>query len=119
MYSLPQNFDSSFLLEKQVESVCFLEYQVNIYLSERTFLQIEGSFEFVDASGTADVSTNFPILCSRLPGIAGDFIKEVVFDRPSGNIRLEFGKGATLLVYGDSGPYESYRLSSGTEDIIV
>lgn len=119
MYSLPQNFDSSFLVGKQVENVCFLEYQVNIYFSESAFLQIEGAFEFVDASGTVDAQTDFPILCSRLPGIAGDFVEEAEFDRASGNIRIVFVKGATLLVYGDSGPYESYRLSSGTGDIIV
>lgn len=119
MYSLPANFDSSYLTGKQVESVCFFEYQVNIYFSGEVLLQIEGRFEFVDGSGSPEASTEFPLLCSRLPSVVGDSVQEVSFDRSSGDIRLLFSKGARLSVDGSSGPYESYRLSRGNESIVI
>ena len=119
MYSLPSNFDSSYLAGKQVESVCFLEFQVNIYFSEKVTLQIEGRFEFVDASGAADVSTEFPLVSSRLPSVVGDSVREFGFDRSSGNIWLLFSKGARLSVDGGSARYESYRLSWDNESIVI
>ena len=102
-----------------MERVCFLEYQANIYFSSNTYLQIEGAFEFVGPCGVPETMTGFPILNSRLPSLTGAVVREMEFDRATGDIRLRFEEGSALIVQGDSGPYESYRLSNGTEDIIV
>jgi hypothetical protein len=119
MHSLPSSFDSSYLEGKQIESICFLEFQVNIYFSDKAVLQIEGIFEFTDASGVPETSTEFPLAHSRLPSIVGDTVQHLSFDGSTGNIRLLFSKGAMLRVEGGSGPYESYRLLRGNEDIVV
>jgi hypothetical protein len=118
MYSLPDSFDSSSLAGKQVECVCFLEYQVNIYFTGKAFLQIEGRFELVDTSG-AEVVTGFPVLSSRLPSLIGDSVTDLDFDRASGSIRIVFSKGPVLSIDGNSSPYESYRLSLGDETILI
>lgn len=119
MYPLPIDFDSSYLVGKCVEGIFFAEYQVNLNFSDDVILQIEGGYVLELAPGIREDHKGFPIEESRLPSVVGDVVKALEFDRSSGDMTISFAKGALLHVRGDSGPYESYRLTSKDGDIVV
>jgi hypothetical protein len=119
MYPLPEDFQSSYLVGKCIESICFAEFHISLNFSGEVTLQIEGRYEFKTASGIVERHGAFPIEQSSLPSVVGDTVKALEFDRPSGDLTLLFARDARLHIHGDSGPYESYILSSKSGDIFV
>lgn len=119
MYPLPEDFDASYLSGRCVEGVCFAEFQINLHFSGAVILQIEGRHEFEHAAGASEIHDRFPIEQSHLPSIIGDVVTALEFDRPSGDMKISFARGAKLCLWGDCGPYESYRLTSKDGNIVV
>ena len=119
MYGLPETFDPSFLKGKEIESICFAAYQVNVYLAGKIWLQIQGRYELLRDGEVLEAVSAFPVSQSLLPLLIGKKIVDVSFTAQNGDIELRFDNEHQLFVEGDTGPYESYRLFDGQRELIV
>ncbi|GAB3043432.1 DUF6188 family protein [Stenotrophomonas tumulicola] len=119
MHPLPKDFDSSILVGRTIESICYAEYQVSLYFSGELTLQIESGYELHGSDGFIESVSSFPVAASSLMSVIGDEVESAEFKRVSGNMVICFNRGASLHLRGDVGQYESYRLTSKSMDIIV
>lgn len=119
MYGLPETFDSSFLKGKEIQSVCFAAYQVNIQFSGNAWIAIESGYRLQCGDNVLEVVSAFPISHSSLLGLIGKKIVEISFSSKSGDIKLLLENKMNLFIQGDTGPYESYRLFDGQNETIV
>lgn len=119
MHGLPETFDPSFLKGKEIESVTFAAYQVNVYLEGKVWVQIEGRYKLLCDGKVLEAIAAFPIAQSALVQVIGKKIVEVSFTRQSGDIEIILEGGYKLLIDGETGPYESYRLFDGQKELIV
>jgi hypothetical protein len=119
MYGLPESFDPSFLKGKEIGSVCFAAYQVNLHLEGNIWIQIEGRYRLLRGDDTLEVVEAFPLIQSSLPQLIGKRTIDVSFSSKSGNIEISLENAMRLQIDGDTGPYESYRLFDGRNETIV
>lgn len=119
MHGLPETFDPSFLKGKEIESITFAGYQVNVYLDGNVWVQIEGRYKLLRDGNVLEAVSAFPISQSSLPQLIGKKIISVSFTAQSGDIELTLENSHRLLIEGDVGPYESYRLFDGQKQLIV
>ena len=119
MYGLPETFDPSFFQEKEIESVCFFPYQVNVYLAGGIRVQVEGRYKLFQSSKMLEAVSAFPISQSALLQLIGKKVIGVSFTARSGDIEFSLESELKLFIEGDTGPYESYRLFDGQKEIIV
>jgi hypothetical protein len=119
MYGLPKTFDPSFLKGKEIGSITFAAYQVNVYLDGNVWVQIEGRYKLLRDGKMLETVNAFPISQSSLLQLIGEKIVDVSFTAQSGDIELALENGHKLLIEGDTGPYESYRLFDGQKELIV
>lgn len=119
MHGLPTTFDPHFIKGKEVESILFAAYQVNLYFSNNVRIQIEGSYKLYCGNEELESVKTFPVLNSSLLRLIGKKTLDVLFTPSSGNIEIKFEDTMRLLIDGEVGPYESYRLFDGRNEIIV
>lgn len=119
MHGLPESFDPSFLMEKEVETLTFTTYQTNIQFDGGVWLQIEGGYTLSLNVEVIETVREFPIAQSSLMQLIGKKITNVSFVRRNGDIELTLEDGYKLFLEGDIGPYESYRFFDGQKEIIV
>ena len=119
MYALPDDFDGSMLLSKELESVGFNQYQVCLFLEGGTLVQIEGEYQFHSGEITERRCLDDGVGPSHLPLLVGETISDLLIDRSNGDLVLSFKNGASLVIFGDVGPYEAYKIVSGGREIIV
>ncbi len=119
MHGLPDSFNPSFLKGKEIESIAFAAHQVNVYLDGNVWMQIEGRYRLIRNEVTIEAVTAFPIGQSSLLQLIGRRISDVSFTARSGDIEVALDSGHKLLIEGDTGPYESYRLFDGKSELIV
>jgi hypothetical protein len=118
MFGLPADFDTSFLLDKEVESICFAKYQINVYLEARIWIQIEGPFSHFQNGRLVQDVTTFPLAESTVIHAIGQKVVKTECSQ-TGDIQLWLSEGDQLLIRADNGPYESYRIYDGKREIIV
>jgi hypothetical protein len=118
MYGLPKDFDASFLIGREVESICFAQYQVNFRFSDGVWIQIEGAFKHFQQDDLIEVAEGFPIQQSSLMRMLGQKVVAVNFS-VNGDINLTFSNGNKLFIAGECGPYEAYIICNGKKEIIV
>ena len=119
MNGLPESFDPSFLHGKEIESIGFAAYQVNVHLDGNVWVQIEGRYRLFRDGEVIEAVSAFPISQSSLLQLIGKKITDVSFTAQSGDIELSLENEHKLLIEGDTGPYESYRLFDGLNELIV
>ena len=119
MYGLPHTFDASFLKGKEITSICFAAYQVNLYLEADVRIQIEGRYQLLCGDELVEAVSTFPVARSSLPQMIGRQIVDVSFSSTTGDIEMLMESGLRLRIDGDHGPYESYRLFDGIKETIV
>jgi hypothetical protein len=119
MHGLPETFDPSFLKGKEIQSIAFAAYQVNVHLDGNVWVQIEGRYKLLLGGEIIETVSAFPISQSSLLQLIGKKITDVSFIARNGDIELVLDNGYKLLIEGDTGPYESYRLFDGQGEIIV
>lgn len=118
MYGLPENYDTSFLKGKEVESVCFARYQVNVNFEGGVWIQIESGYRIVSQCEDLEVVMSFPAVHSVFPTLLGVRVVDVATSA-AGDMEIRFDGGLALRLTGDSGPYESYRIFDGVREVIV
>lgn len=119
MHSLSKLFDPSFLREKEIESVCFAAYQVNMHFADGVWMQIEGRYKLYQDSAVLEEVSAFPVSQSTLLRLIGKKVIDIGFTAQNGDIEITTEGGLKLFVHGDSGPYESYRLFDGKSETII
>jgi len=119
MHGLPEAFDPSFLKGKEIENITFAAYQVNVYFDGNVWVQIEGRYKLLRDGKVIEAVSAFPIAQSSLLQLIGKKIIDVSFTAQSGDIELALENEHKLLIDGDVGPYESYRLFDGEREIVV
>lgn len=119
MHGLPETFDPSFLRGKEIENITFAAYQVNLHLNGKVWVQIEGRYKLLCDGQIIETVSTFPILQSSLLQLIGKKITDVSFTVRSGDIELVLENGHRLLIEGDTGPYESYRLFDGQKELVI
>lgn len=119
MYGLPKSFDPSFLLARPVEEVTFTAFQVNVYFHGKVWIQIEGRYCLFERGELIESVTGFPLQSSSLLRLLGKKGVAVSFEAETGNLEIHFEDGYTLSITGDVGPYEAYRMSDGSTELVV
>jgi|LakMenE01Jun11ns_1017448.scaffolds.fasta_scaffold9544532_2 hypothetical protein len=119
MYGLPSTFNTSFLLEKDLESVCFSAFHVSFIFSEKVWIQVEGQCILMHKGTTIEKIYSFPIVQSMLPQLVGKRVQKVTFEPASGDLTIDWEGDYRLVVVGDYGPYEAYKIFDGSSETIV
>lgn len=118
MYGLPKDYDVSFLIERELESICFAQYQINLHFTGSVWIQIEGKFKHFYGGKLIEEVEEFPISQSALLQTIGQKIIAVNFTM-DGNFELVLNKNNRLFIIGDNGAYESYRIFDGQKETII
>lgn len=118
MYRLPKDFDASFLIGRELESICFGQYQANLNFTDGVWIQIEGSFKFFADATLIEQVDQFPISHSALPQIIGQKVTAASVTAES-DLELVLNGKNRLIIAEDNGPYESYRIFDGKKEMIV
>jgi hypothetical protein len=118
MYGLPKDYDVSFLIERELESICFAQYQINLNFTGTVWIQIEGKFKHFDGDKLIEQVEEFPISQSALLQTLGQKITAVNFTT-DGDLELVLSKKNRIFIMGDNGAYESYRIFDGQKETII
>ncbi|MHB8755297.1 MAG: DUF6188 family protein [Candidatus Acidiferrales bacterium] len=118
MYGLPANFDSSFLVGRNLEMICFSSSQVYLHFDDQVTITIEGEFSYQLQRSEPDVQAiHMPIMESKLMHLLEHSISEAAGDG-NGTLTLVFDNGHVLKCFEASG-YESYQIKHGAARLIV
>lgn len=109
MYDLPKGFSFEFLIERELELLCFGPYAVTLHFAGGIQLQIEGTFTHNTDDQRAG-AVHFPLSETRLVRLLMQPVTQVEAKR-TGALTLRFGNGDTLVIDGNVGPYESYNVN--------
>jgi hypothetical protein len=115
MHGLPKTFDPSFLKGREIGSLTFAAYQVNVYLDEGVLLQIEGRYKLILDGEVIEAVSAFPISQSSLLQLIGRKVTDVSFTAESGDLEFLLDSGHKLLIEGDTGPYEGLSIVRRSE----
>jgi hypothetical protein len=115
MYGLPRDFDASFLVGREVEVVCFAQYNVYLHFDGKISITIESAFSY-KTDQVVDVQV--PLKESNLTELPGASVVAARGDE-DGTLTLVFNNGQTLKVYEDDKHYECYHIAHGEKEIHV
>jgi hypothetical protein len=119
MYGLPKDFDTSFLLGKRLELVCFSENTVNLHFDEGLLFTIESGYIYeVPKLGSVDEVLEIPVRSSNIMRILGVAIVDALA-RSDGTLVVTFENGNKLTLFDPNAQYESYRIDYNNLTIIV
>lgn len=119
MHGLPSTFNTSFLLDKELESVCFSAFHVSFLFPGGVCIQVEGQCALLQAGVALEKISSFPIYQSLLPKLVGRKVQSVSFESVSGDLTIDWEDDYHLLLVGDNGPYEAYSIFDGSNETIV
>jgi len=119
MYGLPQDIDLSFLKGRQLESICFAAYQVNLHFDNGAMISIFGTFRhFIIGENPGGKAAQFFLSGSNLMRLLTQTVKKVQ-RQTDGTLELAFSNDDNLLIYDDTKQYESYHIKNGERLIVV
>src|SRR5271169_1539670 len=102
------------LVGKNVELLCFAQYQVNMHLEGDIMITIYGDFEHLNGETGEERDATFPMAESTLTRIIESYVVSAAIDA-SGCLRIAFSNKDLLNIPPTPG-YESYYLSIGGEE---
>ncbi len=119
MYGLPENFDTSFILGRTLELICFNENTVYLHFDGGLLLSIESEYAHQKPESDAvDQIYEVPFLDPNIAQLLGSPIIDGSAST-DGTLILTFENGHRLQILDTSGQYESYRIDYGEVSIIV
>jgi hypothetical protein len=113
MFGLPSEFDPSFLIGKELESVNFGQYVLNLQLSDSCSISIEGKISLNEGE-----PTELPHSLS----LVHRFLNQTIAAAravDSGTLVLQFGNGEALSIYDSNAHYESYNIHGPNGMVVV
>ncbi len=117
MYRLPENIDLSFLLQKELEQICFGLHQVIFNFNGNISISVESKMRCVTETSQVLIdrySAEASLLCSLL----GYSIIQTK-GQEDGTLSLIFSNNIILNIYDDNLSYESYIIRNESKTIIV
>lgn len=119
MYGLPENFDASFLVDRNLEMICFNINQVTFLFDEHTMITVEGSV-LHQLSESDDISSPVspPIYESSLMQLLERSVSRAFGDE-DGTLTLVFDNGHVLKCLDTYSKRESYQIVHGEHVVIV
>ncbi len=117
MYSLPDSFTGDFLVGKKVVVLSFCKYHFDIFFSDNCWIHVESGFELYEKGDLIEKGTAFPLRNTVLVRLLEEVVVEVRRLEEEG-LSLIFGD-MELVIIGNIGPYEAYRVSDGTHEFLV
>lgn len=117
MYDLPKGFNFGFLRDRELELLCFGPYAVTLHFSGDVRMQIEGPFRHLAGERQAE-PVHFPLSESKLMRLLTQRVIAVKA-KPNGTLALSFGNGDSLIIEGNTGPYEAYSVSRPEAEPLV
>ena len=119
MYGLPENFDGSFLIGRNLEMICFNANQIYLHFDGQVTITIEGTFSHQHAQSESDTAViSVPVSQSDLMQLLEHQISAISGDK-DGTLTLVFDDGQILRCYDQFPDYESYQIRHGDKVIIV
>ncbi len=119
MYGLPEDFDTSFLLGKRLELICFSENTANFHFDGGLRFTIESAYAHQSSEpGAVDQLNEVPVLSSTIMQLLGSSIVDGAGTK-DGTLILTFENGHKLKFFDTSREYESYVIDFNGTTIIV
>jgi len=119
MYDLPKEVNFDFLKGQELAMLCFGPYTLTLHFDPGTQIQIEGAFSHRGCRSTKNLKKyRFPITESQLMGLLMQKIKNVE-TKENGKLTLHFSNNESLIIEGNTGPYESYNVQHHGRYIVV
>lgn len=113
IYGLPQDFDGSFLVGKELEMVCFCQVQLYLHFAGKIIITVSSAISRDDGQ-IIDV----PIEYSNLMRMIGLLVASA--EGPTdGTLTIHFENGEVLKVYDNSPNFESYSITYGDAVLYV
>jgi hypothetical protein len=110
MNGLPENFDGSSWIGRQLELICFAQYQVTFHFEARLMITVFQQFSFQrpgDLEMPEPVSTQ--IAESNLMELLGQTVTAAKCEG-EGTLAISFSDGYVLRCYDPPIPYEAYHI---------
>ena len=118
MYGLPDDFDASIFVGRELEQVCFWAYSIHLVFDRDVSVTLESSFSFRSTPDKELVDESIPVRSSDLMILIGRKVEHAWAER-NGTLNLSFAGGATLVCLDETKQYESYRIRIADKEIIV
>jgi hypothetical protein len=119
MYGLPENFDTSFVLGRTLELICFNENTVYFHFDGGLLFSIESEYAYQShESGPVDHIHKVPFLTPHIVQLLGVTISNASAS-PDGTLILTFVNEHRLKFFDTSRQYESYKIDFDGRTIIV
>jgi len=117
MYSLSKDFHEEIFKGKTVEVISFGKFQIDICFSDKCWIHIESGFKLYEKGDLTEEVSNFPLEQTSLLNLLGCVITDISrFENE--DLSISFGD-KVLVILGDVGPYEAYRICDGTHEFLV
>jgi hypothetical protein len=116
VYGLPDDFDGSAFVGRELVSVSFTVNTMHLEFDDDVSITLESRF-VLHRDGRREEHT-VPTKASGLMALVGHTVR-LVDASPDGTLRLQFEGGGALTCLDDSKEYESYHLHLRGREIIV
>lgn len=119
MYRLPPGFDSTVLVGRRLEQICFTENQMALHFDGRVDIVVESAFIYrTPAAPPSNEPVAIPVYDSAVMHLLGRSIISASHDA-QGNLTLLFKDSYSLMILHDTEQYECYQLRIGDQIIVV
>jgi hypothetical protein len=118
MYGLPQDFDATVFVGKELVQVSFSANTIHFSFDAHISVTLLSSFVYSSASDDARSTQAVPVQSSNLMSLIGHTV-DSADAKPDGTLTLGFDNGHSLTFLDDSQNYESYWIHIGGREIIV
>jgi hypothetical protein len=118
MYGLPEDFDASVFLGRELIQICFSANTIDFAFSGDILVTLESSFIYSNSPTDEGHRQTIPVSSSNLMGLIGATVDSVTSQR-DGTLFMSFNNEHRLTFLDDSTSYESYCIHIGDRLVIV
>ena len=118
MYGLPEDFDASVFLGRELSLVSFTINTVYLCFDEVHSITIEAQFLYQPSAEEKEIIQTIPGTYTKILSLIGKQVIQAESQK-GGFLRLSFEGGGSVTCLDDSKQYESYHLQVGAKQIDV
>ncbi|HLD36493.1 MAG TPA: DUF6188 family protein [Planctomycetota bacterium] len=119
MYGLPDQFDTSFLIGLELESVVFHPFTMHLHFTNNITISITGAFSYTKNKLDKVETVKIPLTTKTdVMILVGKKIKEATGER-NGTLTLTFDNEHIFVCYDYYPNYESYIIYRGKDETIA
>lgn len=118
MYGLPEDFDVSIFVGRELVQVSFTTNTVHLAFGGDVAITTETSFVLRLSGWTEEARQELPVESSNLMALIGHRVR-LANAATDGTLTLHFEGGGILTFVDDSKEYESYHIHTPDREIVV